>query len=342
MPFSLETLKATGEAFPIGEGMRAPSVAADGTLVYLNVVAAGRQQLLWRDREGKELGVIGRPQQNIRYPVLSPDGRRVAAEGTEDGNVDVWVHDVERLLRRRLTFDPARDSRPLWSPSGEEITFHSDRQGNIDILQRPTDGTGEPVLLVGTDLFERPYDWSSDGKYLLYTVANPENRLDLWYLKRKEDGSGFEPASFLQTPFNETAPQLSPDGRFVAYCSDESGQYEVYVQPFPEGGGNWQVSTNGGCQPRWRHDGKELFYVEGDMLIAVVVKSTPRFSSGSATSLFRDPGLGQASANQIQYDVVADGQRFVLVGTPDSEEDKKPSIHVVMNWHDEFRRREQD
>jgi len=241
LPFSLETLKPTGEAFPIAADVGEPSVAAEGTLVYLDLLSAGQQQLLWRDREGKKLGVIGRPQGNIRFPVLSPDGRRVAARSTEDGNLDVWVHEVERALRRRLTFDPVSDSRPLWSPSGEEITFQSARQGNTDIFSRPADGTGEPVLLVGTDLVERPYDWSSDGKYLLYTVVDREYR-DLWYLKRKEDGSGFEPVAFLQTPFNESAPQISPDGRFVAYCSNESGQFEVYVQPFPEGGGKWQVS----------------------------------------------------------------------------------------------------
>ena len=286
LPFSIETLKPTGEAFPIAEDVGEPSVAADGTLVYLDLFGAGQRQLLWRDREGKELGVIGRPQQNILDPALSPDGRRVAARGTEEDNIDVWVHEVERALKRRLTFDPDIDSRPLWSPSGEEIAFGSLRQGNIDIFSRPADGTGEPVLLVGTELDKRPYDWSSDGKYLLYTVAHRENGRDLWYLKRKEDGSGFEPVPFLQTAFNETAPQTSPDGRFVAYCSDESGQYEVHVQPFPEGGGKWQVSTNGGTQPRWSKDGKELFYVEGDMLIAVVVRTTPSFSSGSATSLF--------------------------------------------------------
>ena len=340
LPLSIETLKPTGEPFPIAENVGEPSVAADGTLVYLDLFGAGQRQLLWRDREGKELGVIGRPQQNILGPVLSPDGRRVAARGTEEGNIDVWVHEVERALRRRLTFDPAIDSRPLWSPSGEEIAFGSLRQGNIDIFSRPADGTGEPVLLVGTDLDERPYDWSADGKYLLYTVADRENGRDLWHLKRKEGGSGFEPVAFLQTPFSETAPRISPDGRFVAYCSDESGQYEVYVQPFPEGGGKWQVSTNGGGQPRWSKDGRELFYVEGDMLIAVVVRTTPSFSSGSATSLFKDPHLVAANAIQVRYDVSADGQRFVLVATVESEEAKAPSIHVVENWFAEFRDRQ--
>ena len=340
LPFSLETLKPTGEAFPIAEDVGEPSVAADGTLVNLDLLSAGQRQLLWRDREGKELGVIGRPQPRISGPVLSPDGRRVAAGGTEEGNPDVWVHEVERALKRRLTFDPAQDNRPQWSPSGEEITFQSHRQGNQDIFSRPADGTGEPVLLAGTDLPERPYDWSSDGKYLLYTVADSESGLDLWYLKRKEDGSGFEPVAFLQTPFNESAPNISPDGRFVAYCSNESGQLEVQVQPFPEGRGKWQVSTNSGCQPRWSKDGKELFYVEGGMLIAVTVRTTPSFSPGSVTPLFKDPGLGTTNPNVIQYDVSADGQRFVLVGEVETEEDKALSIHVVQNWFAEFRDRQ--
>ena len=340
LPFSLETLKPAGEAFPIAENVGESSVAADGTLVYIDLFAAGQQQLLWRDREGNKLSVIGRPQQRIRFPVLSPDGRRVAARGTEEGNTDVWVHEVDRALRRRLTFDLAQDTRPLWSPSGEEITFQSGRQGNYDIFSRPADGTGEPVLLAGTDLDERPYDWSSDGQYLLYTVADRENGRDLWYLKRKEGGSGFEPGAFLQTPFNENTPNLSPDGRSVAYCSDESGQYEVYVQPFPEGRGKWQASTNGGGQPRWSKDGKELFYVEGGMLIAIVVRTTPSFWSGSATPLFQYPSLVTTSANQISYDVSADGQRFILVGAVETEEDKAPSIHVVQNWFAEFRGRQ--
>ena len=207
LPFSIETLKATGEAFPIGEDAGEPSVSADGALVSVDLLfGIGQQQLVWRDRDGKRLGVIGRSQEGIRHPVLSPDGRRVAVRGTEGGNVvDIWVHEVERALKRRLTFDPAIDARPQWFPSGTEIAFQSWRQGqgNLDIFSRPADGTGEPVLMVGTDLSERPHDWSSDGKYLLYAAEDPESKLDLWYLKRKEDNSGFEPVPFLRTPFNE-------------------------------------------------------------------------------------------------------------------------------------------
>ena len=307
LPFSIEALKPTGEAFPIAEDVGAPSVTADGTLVCVDLfgvgqratgVAGPRRQPTRRDRPA--------PRRAFAFPVLSPDGRRVAVRSTESGNIDVWVHEVDPAMRRRLTFDPAVDSIPQWSPSGNEITFLSIRQGNFDIFSRPSDGTGEPVLLVGTELNEVPYDWSADGKYLFYTVADPENGLDLCYLKRKEDGSGFEPFPFLQMPFNEGTPKISPDGRFMAYCSDEWGQFEIHVQPFPEGRGNWPVSTNGGCQPRWSRDGKDLFYVAGDTLLAVAVTTTPSFSFSVPTPLFRNPNLVAANCNQILYDVSAD------------------------------------
>ena len=153
---------------------------------------------MWRDREGKKLDVIGQPQDLILFPALSPDGRQVAVRGTEDNNVDVWVHEVGRSLKRRLTFDAAIDSRPIWSPSGKEITFRSARgEGYDNIYIRPADGTGEPALLVGTALDKRPNDWSPDGKYLLYSVNGEETGWDLWYLRRKKDGSGFEPVPFL-------------------------------------------------------------------------------------------------------------------------------------------------
>ena len=193
-------------------------------------------------------------------------------------------------------------------------------------------------MLVGTDLPERPHDWSPDGKYLLYSVDDPENGRDLWFLERKEDGNGFDSVPFLQTSFNERAPKFSPSGRFVAYVSDQSGQDQVYVRPFPEGEGQWQVSSQGGRQPRWSRDGKELFYVEGDTLMAVEVSTRPSFTTGATTRLFQDANL--RLTQQHRYDVSADGQRFVLVETIESEQAKAPSIHVVENWFAEFRDRQ--
>ena len=338
LPFSIETLKPTGEAFPIAENVGGLSVGADGTLVYLDFLDSGEQQLVWRDRGGKRLGVIGQPQETIRFPALSPDGGRVAVLGFEDDNDDIWVHEVARPLKRRLTFHAASEGRPTWSPSGKEITFRSSRQGNDDMYSRPADGTGEPEFLAGTDLPERPNDWSPDGKYLLYRVDDPENGYDLWYLKRKEASDGFDSAPFLQTSFNEHSAKFSPRGRFVAYVSDQSGQDQVYVRPFPEGEGQWQVSAQGGRQPRWSRDGKELFYVENSTLMAVAVNTRPSFTTGATTRLFQDPNL--RATQEHRYDASPDGQRFVLVETIESEEGKAASIHVVQNWFAEFRDRQ--
>ena len=342
LPFSIDTLKPTGAAFPIAQEAVEPSVSADGTLVYIDLFGSGQRQLEWRDRDGTRMGSIGQPQLEMSYPALSPNGRLVAVSSRENGNQDIWVHEVERPIKRRLTSDPGMDTRPVWSPSGEEITFQSTRQGNYDIFRRPADDTGEPVFLFGTDRADRPYSWSSDGSFLLFTATSPGTRRDVWYLKRKDDGGGFEAVSFVQTPFAESAPQFSPDDRFVAYCSTDSGQAEVYVRPFPEGGASRQVSTDGGCQPRWSRTGRELFYVRDDTLMAVDFLTTPELSFGSPEPLFSYPSLATTNANQVTYDVSADGKRFVLVGVLESLEDAPPALHVVENWYEEFRERGQD
>jgi Tol biopolymer transport system component/tRNA A-37 threonylcarbamoyl transferase component Bud32 len=334
LPFSIETLEPTGEPFPIAENAGAPSVALDGTLVYVGLGGRRQQQLMWRDREGKKLGAIGRPQQWIARPALSFDDRRVAVRALENDQDDIWVHDVARAVKTRLTFAPVAESDPVWSPSGDEVTYRSIRQGDSDIFHRPADGSGEPVLLVGTEFVEYPRDWSRDGRYLLYEVNDPKNKYDLWYLKRKENGQDFESVPFLQTAFSERGAQFSLDGRFVAYCSDESGRYEVYVRPFPEGEGKWQVSSNGGCGLRWSKDGRELFYVHRNTLTAVSVATAPSFSVGTAKSLFEHRSLSRVWPN---YDVSANGQRFVLVEALRTEGDEPPSIQVVQNWFAEFR-----
>ena len=340
LPFSLDTLKAGGEAFPISESSRSPTVAADGTLVYLDGSGAAQQQLVWLDRDGNKTGEIGEAQEDSVDPALSPDGRLVAVAATESSNVDVWVWNIARAVKTRLSTFPETEYRTVWSPSGEEVAFSSARAGNWDILLRQADGSGEAKVLLATPHPEWVSDWSRDGRYILYELVDPETGRDLWYLEHKEDGSGWEPHPFLRTPFNETVPKFSPNGRYVAYSSNESGQYEVYVRPFPEGGRKTTLSRRGGQQPRWSRDGTELFYVEGSTLVAVSVPTGPTFSAGSMTRLFEHPSLTRSF--YPQYDVSPDGQRFVLVGTVEAEDHKPPSIHVVQNWYEEFRGREQD
>ena len=343
LPFSLETLTPTGEALPIVEAGRHPSVALNGTLVYFDGAGGGGVNLVWRDRQGKRLKTIGQPQENIEHLALSPDGKSVAVEAWEaDGNRDIWIHDAVRGTETRLTFDPASDGHPAWSPWGEQITFHSDHGGSNGIFSKPADGSGEAVLLVGEDAGERAPDWSRDGKFVIYWARQSEyTGDDLWYLKPKAGGEGYEPTPYLRTAADERNPVFSPDGRYVAYVSSESGRSEIYVRPFPEGGVKWQVSISGGTQPRWRRDGKELFYVEEDQLMAVSVSTAQGFSWGTPKLLFRDRWLRSSFPKQ-RYDVSAAGRRFVLTEEVEGESGKRTAIRVVENWYEEFRDREQD
>ncbi len=332
LPFSPKTLRATGEPFPINETGSSPSVADDGTLVYLDASGTGLQQLTWRDRSGRKLGVIGQPQAEISRLALSPDGGRVAVTAWENDNVDVWLHDIGSGLTTQLTLDPAADGQPIWSPHGDMITFVSWRKGRRSILIKAADGAGEAKELLDEQRRQPPeygYGWSSDGEYLVFHRAATGTRSDIWYLQREEGKAEYEAFPFLETPADEQQAALSPDARFLAYESNASGRYEVWVQSFPEGAGKWQVSTEGGRRPRWRGDGNELFYLKDSTLMAVAVTRSPVFSTRGEKPLFEDTGLRQG------FDVSADGQRFVVVET--IKEPDPPTIRVVENWYEEFR-----
>ena len=260
-------------------------------------------------------------------------------EGTHQ---DVWVYDIVRGVRTRLSAGPEFDYGPVWSPSGDMVAFNSHGRGrttgDTDMILRQGDGGGEEQVLLSTSGSESVFDWSRDGRHLLYDKDDPETGIDLWYLERSKDGSGWTPHPFLQTPFAEAMPRFSPDGRYVAYLSNESGQNEIYVRPFPKGGHKVTVSSNGGAAVRWSRNGKELFYVEGEILVAVSVSSGSSFSVGSATRLFEHPVLKSFFP---PYDVSADGQRFILP-EPLGGEAPEPSIHVVTNWYEEFRDRDEN
>ena len=350
-PFSLDTLEFTGRPFRIAGRARDPTLAADGPLVYVDAPASRAWKLVWLNRRGEETEQISQSEDESRYLALSPDGGRLAAAGAAVGSNsgDLWVHDLGRGGRTRLYSDPNFLQYPhaaifssAWSPSGEQVAFTAlrDRAGGLGILLRRADGSGELQELPAPP-GSSVCDWSKDGKYLFYELPNPDTGQDLWYLERKEDGNGWEPRVFLQTPFAESAAQLSPDGRYVAYVSDESGQPEIYVRPFPKGAGKTTVSTNGGRQPRWSGDGKELFYAEGSTLVAVSVSTAPELSVGSATRLFEHPTLvGGLGGLYPHYDVSENGQQFVFA-EPVGEV-KEPSIQVVQNWYEEFRDHDQD
>jgi Tol biopolymer transport system component len=350
VPFSIDTLKMTGDPFPVRKNASLASVAADGTLLYQEggmALIDEPVQLVWRDRKGKTLGSIGQPQNVIRSPALSPDEKRVATQSVETYGFAIWIHEVDRPVKTRLTSATLQVSEnwemgPTWSPEGDRLAFSTERPRNVFV--RRSDGTGEPVQLTDSDTTNYLSQWSSDGKILFFERGEAEGGQltvtgDLWYLKKRDDGEEYEEVPFLQTPSDEIMPSLSPDGRVVAYVSDESGQEEVYLRTFPGGGGKRSVSPSGGRQPRWRADGKELFYVQGRNLMAVSVAAAPSLKLGAPEPLFSSEGLPSTAALRMCYDVSRDGQRFVLA---EPAEQGSRTLRVVQNWFAEFRDRQQD
>ncbi len=338
LPFSLETLQPTGNPFQIAIHGASPALSATGTLVYSDV-PSDRKQLLWVDRAGQKLGATGEPHRQ-NGPTLSPDGRHLAVE-IMDSTPDLWIYELDVATRTRVTSDAALEVPGNWTPRGDRITYASDRNGSLDIFSKSSNGSGEDALLVGTTQNEASPAWSPDERYLLYSTFAPETKFDLLYRERRQDGSFGDPAVFLKTRFAEVAAQFSPDGRFVVYVSDESGRNEVYVRDFPGGTNHWQISTGGGIAPRWNRNG-EIFYVERTRLMAVKVATRPAFTHAVAAGLFEKPLLRLVNAGGVivfpQYDVSADGTRFVILDTPPGE--PPLSIHVVYNWFESFRNRQ--
>ncbi len=344
LPFSLETLEPNGEAFPIDTGGHWATVSRNGTLAYADQagLATNERTLVWRNREGGLLETVGQPQ-SMNQLALSPDGRRVAVRSNEGENMDIWVHDLTRSTNTRLTFEDVSEDQPEWSPSGREIVYRRNNEGPGDSLMRKAaDGTGEAIVLVESETRLGNPTWSHDGRYLAYSEINGEALNDIRYVELGTDGTASEPVTFLSTPAHEFQPKLSPDGRFLAYASRESGSYQVYVQPFPDGAGKWQVSVNGGSRPRWSSDGSELFYVDGRFLMVVSVSTEQGFTLGQPQALFESLDLVRVNGS---YGVSADGQRIMTVAlvatAQDGEEPAPPSIRIVQNWYEEFRDRQQ-
>ena len=330
LPFSLGGLQATGQPFPIAQQGSSPSLSLSGTLVYSDV-PLDVFQLTWCDRSGKVLSTVG-SQQRYADPALSPDDRRLAVNVTETGR-DVWLYELDRGTMTRFTFDSALPRTPSWSPSGEEIVYANFMGASFDLYSKRSNGSGESRLLVNTPGAEYAPVWSPDYRFLVYEAVNRTTRRDLMYRQRRSDGTLGEATVFLRTQFEEATPTFSSDGKYLAYVSNESGRNEIYVRAFPAGERKWRVSMNGGEVPRWRRDGKEIFFVEGDQLMAVSVTTQPAFSPGTPAPLFSRRHL--TDLNHPQYDVTSDGQRFIL---RDRLANEKPlAVHVVHNWFEEFR-----
>ncbi len=312
------------------------SASEAGVLVYFTGSVSALTQLTWFDRGGRNLENVGEPEPQNSV-VLSPDGSRAAISqtaGLTSSDFDIWVRDFAHRTLDRITSDPSQDWMAVWSPDGTRIAFANRSPGSHGIYQKTSNGVGNEEVLLKSDELQYPYDWSPDGHFLVYGITSGGTQLELWYLP--VTGDDRKPRAYLQSQFSQTQAQFSPDGRFLAYTSDETGRSEIYVRPFPNAlGGRWLVSTNGGTQPRWRRDGKELFYISADSkMMAAGVTTTPEFKKlDDPKALFTVPVLGGGSAfNVFRYDVSRDGQRFLIDASATETAAARPPITVVLNW----------
>jgi eukaryotic-like serine/threonine-protein kinase len=343
LPFDPQRLAVTGAAVPAVEGvLQSPSsgaaqysFSATGTLVYVpGGTQAGQRRLVWVNRNGAEQPMAA-PPRAYWNPRLSPDGRRVTV-GIADQESQVWLYDLSRETLTRLTFAGSQNSVPTWTPDGKRIAFQSNKDGGpMNIFWQLADGSGGLERLTTFEFNNAPHSWSPDGQLLAYIELNPTTGFDIWVLRLSDRKA----QPFLRTPFNETVPRFSPDGRWLAYVSDESGHWEIYVQPYPGPGGKWQISTEGGTEPVWNPNGRELFYRSGDKMMAVDITTTtqPGFTAGKPRVLFEGPYL-PTPVTFPNYDVSPDGQRFLML----MESERATSttqINVVLNWFEELKRR---
>jgi Tol biopolymer transport system component len=324
---------AQGVALDSVTGSGAFSVAASGpqspypTIAWRNA-SGNRRQLIWFNRSGQNVGTFGAPEEaNLQYVEISPDGRRVAVARGPAGSRDIWMQEGARTTR--FTFDPV-DVNPVWSPDGASVVFSSNRKGAFDLYRKPADGSGSEELLLQSAETKRPNSWSPDGRFLLYNSA--QNNGDLMVLPMTEDQKTRQrkPFPFISTPFNEQSGAFSPDGKWVAYQSNESGRNEIYVRPFPGPGPQWQVSTGGGISARWRKDGKELYYIGPDYKLRAVAASTQggTFVPGTPEALFQTH-IPQVGGARPQYDVARDGRFLIDTELQDTPADP---IHLLLNW----------
>jgi eukaryotic-like serine/threonine-protein kinase len=322
--------------------------ATAGTLVYVPAGGATTSRSLLKvDRDGRVAPLID-ARDGYEYPVLSPDGRRLAVMIGSDSGSDVWIIDVERGTRTRFTAGGAA-AFPVWSPDGSKLAYQSTAQGPINLYWRPLDGRGDAQPFVKADAVSAtswpttasllpgtlptlsggpqvPVSWSPDGTTLAFHERKPNGERDIWVVTE-----GNDPYPFLLTPFDERSPRFSPSGKWLAYVSDESGRNDVYVQPFPGPGAKWLVSTDGGIDPVWSSDGRELFYRHDDQMMAVAVAPTPEFSASRPRRVFEFHF--DAGDNGPNYDVSRDGKYFVI---PKSDQAPAPSeLHLVLNWFSE-------
>jgi Tol biopolymer transport system component/predicted Ser/Thr protein kinase len=341
MPFDPQRLTATGAPVPVVEGvLQSPfsgaaqySFSTTGSLVYVSGgLQSAQSRLVWVNRNGAEQ-LLAAPARTYVNPRLSPDGRRIAVTITEQES-QIWMYDSPRDTLTRLTFEGNTNNAPSWTPDGKRIVFDSNKGGPSNLFWQLADGSGGLERLNTSDNLQVPMSWSTDGQLLAFFEVTPTTGRDIWVLRMGDRKA----QPFLRTPSNESAARFSPDGHWQAYVSDESGRSEIYVQPYPGPGGKWQISTEGGAEPVWNHNGRELFYRNSAKMMAVDIATQPSFAAGKPRMLFEgqhQPTPGTAP----NYDVSPDGQRFLMLKLNESAQAAPTQINVVLNWFEELKRK---
>jgi serine/threonine-protein kinase len=339
-PFDIEKLEVTGQSAPVPERLATNLISGaahydfsrDGLLVYLPERARKENsRFLWVDGEGREQALIEKPQ-TYWTPRLSPDGKRLAV-AIQNENFDIWTYEIANGAFKRLTFERG-NLAPVWTPDGKRIVFSSDTGGPpLNLYWKAADGSDAAERLTQSSNLQFAGSWSPDSRLLAFSEIDPATRWDIWLFDIEERKA----RPLFRSGSNETHPMFSPDGRWLAYTSDETGQQQVYVISFPDGAGKWQISTEGGSEPLWSKDGRKLFYRAGERVMSVVIDEGGGFKASKPQMVFEGKYKIETIALLPSYDLAANGDRFVMMK---SDGDATPTrLNLVVGWFEDLKRR---